>query len=182
MVFLRLLGNALGTAVMYWGIGLVFVILWFLAALLSWAGNRAMAKITRMPREWSQGLFDTAQEALSRVKFRGFGWVPGIVIQLWYAGYAAGLVRSTTVEASTAFTIALHVAGVLGLAVAAGTFYLLFTWVADAKVDFRIPLAVFLVSLGSYFAFSRMPDVTTALSQSWSRVFEVLLGAFLDSL
>ena len=181
MIHLELLGNALGTVVMYWGAGMVLFCLWLLSALLSLAFNAGLQKITGQPRDWSDGWFDGMQKAAQRLEFRWIGWLPGLLIQVWYAGYAADLVHA---ESPRGISALLHVTAAAGIAISGTVFGLIHAYFDSRKGRARlaIPAAVCLVSAGGYVVLLHEPALAARLASGWRTLLGPLLGAMIDSL
>jgi hypothetical protein len=116
VVLLKLLGYAVGSVVMYWGLLLLLVAPWMLALLLVLLLNAVWNQITRRTGEWKWFLHWTefAVQAVHRLKFKWVGWIPGILIQVWYAGYAANLVHTSALGKTTTDAILLQLMGCLG--------------------------------------------------------------------
>lgn len=184
MVFLKLLGYAVGSVVMYWGIILLLLGPLFLVVILTLLANQAWNKITGREEEWRWFVngFESVMQFIDRLNFQWIGWIPGILIQVWYAGYAVHLVQSSTLESSSTIAIAIHSMGVVGMVVAAATFYWLYAQVVAVKLGRWIYLLVGGVALGAYFVLLQQPQTAAVLSDSWQRVFSALLTEAIGSL
>lgn len=112
-----------------------------------------------------------------QLRFEWIGWIPGILIQIWYAGYAAHLVTTSALEKATIDTIALQFIGGTSIIVAAVMFYWLYYWVVEVKLGKWIYLLVGGISLVAYCIFLQQPQVAEVLSESWQHIFAALLSA-----
>jgi hypothetical protein len=184
MVILKLLGYALGSVVMYWGIVLFFVAAWLLGVILVMLVNQVWNKITGKYDEWKWFLdwFDAVGKLIHRFRIEWMGWIPGILIQIWYAGYAADLVHTSTLEASTGYAIAVNVAGVLGMGVAAAIFYVIYSYFVEVDLGHWVYGLVGGISLAAYIFLLQQPQTAGLLSTSWERVFAALFAGFIESL
>ncbi len=179
MVFLKLLGYAIGSVLMYWGIVLVLLGPVMVVVLLIVLVNQVWNKITGKDEEWKWFLdwFDAFMQMINRCKFEWLGWLPGILIQGWYAGYAANLVQSSISDASLAYAIAIHGMGVIGMGVAVGVFYGLYNQVVEVKMNQWIYVLVGTISFSAYGVLLQQPETAALLSESWERVFAAFLVA-----
>ncbi len=179
MVLLKLLGYAVCSVVMYWGLVLLLVAPWMLALLLVVLINAVWNQITGKTDEWKWFLNWTefAVQAVHRLKFEWVGWIPGILIQIWYAGYAANLVHTSALGKTTTDAIALQLIGVIGIIAAAVIFYWLYRLVVEVRLGKWIYILVGGISLVAYFVFLQQPQVAVVLSESWQQSFVALLSA-----
>jgi hypothetical protein len=173
MVVVKLLGYALASVLMYWGLLLLLLGPVMVVVVVTVLANQAWNRVTGRQDEWTwlaDGL-DRLSQAQHRFKFEWVGWLPGIVIQIWYAGCAADLVLSSTVEASSLYAIAIHGMGVAGVAIAAAVFYWLYSQVVEVKLGPVVYPMVGAVALGAYFVLLQQPQTAAFLSNSWQQVF-----------
>ncbi|MDX2211681.1 MAG: hypothetical protein SFY66_00200 [Oculatellaceae cyanobacterium bins.114] len=184
MVFLKLLGCALGSVVMYWGVALLCFTPWLLAFALVVVSNQIWNKMTGRTEEWKWilGCFDGMGQMIQVFKIEWVGCLPALLIQIWYAGYAAHLVHSSTLEASTEYAIAVHMTGVLGMVIAIAVFYWLYTQAFELKLRLWIYGLVAGTALSAYCVFLQQPQTAVWLSEGWTRVFIVMLGQLLESI
>ncbi|MGI0484728.1 hypothetical protein ACN4EK_04765 [Pantanalinema rosaneae CENA516] len=182
MVLLKLLGYAIGSIVMYWGLLFVLVAPWVSAVLLVVLINAAWNRITGKTDEWTWFLdwTESIVQMVHRLKAEWIGWIPGILIQTWYAGYAANLVQTSALEQPTTDAIVLQIMGVIGVIAAAVTFYWLYRLVVEVKLSQWIHLLVGSISLVAYFGLLQHPQVAEGLSESWQHIFAVLLSAMMS--
>lgn len=179
MVLLKLLGYAFGSVVMYWGLLLLLVSPWALALLLVTLMNAVWNQITGKTDEWKwfPNWTEFVIQTVHRLKFDWIGWIPGILIQIWYAGYAANLVHTSALGKTTTDAIALQLMGVIGTITAAVIFYWLYRLVVEVSLGKWIYILVGGISLVAYFVFLQQPQVAVVLSESWQRIFVALLSA-----
>lgn len=177
MIILKLLGYAVGSVLMYWGILLLLLSPWLLSVLLIMLVNYGWNKITGTNEEWKWFVnwSGTVIEAINRWEFKRIGWIPGILIQVWYAGYAAHQVQLSTSGLSATHAIAIHGVGICGMVLAAVVFYWLYMHVVEVKLETWMYVLVGVVSLGAYGVLLQQPHIATLLSDSWQRVFTALL-------
>jgi len=79
---LQLLGYAMGSIVMYWGLLLLLVSPWMLILLLVMLINRVWSSITGKHEEW-QWVQNWTESILSRVHpmlWAWLAWIPGVLI------------------------------------------------------------------------------------------------------
>ncbi|HIK14182.1 MAG TPA: hypothetical protein IGS53_02600 [Leptolyngbyaceae cyanobacterium M33_DOE_097] len=179
IVLLKLLGYAIGSVVMYWGLLLLLVAPWALALLLVVLLNAGWNQITGKTDEWQWFLSwtESVMQVVHRLKFEWLGWIPGILIQIWYAGYAAHLVNTSALEKPSIDAIALQFMGVMGIVTAAAIFYWLYRLVVEVKLARWIYILVSGISLIAYFVFLQQPQVAKVLGESWQQIFAALLAA-----
>ncbi len=89
MAMAELAGYALGSVVMYWGMGIAFVLLYVAIALADVLANRLWRKAAGVGGEFPW--LEAAGRATARLPWGWVGWLPGLGVQGWYAGYAADL-------------------------------------------------------------------------------------------
>lgn len=177
MVFLKLFGHALGSVVMYWGLALFCIAFWFLGLLLAFLFDQAWRKLTGKPLRWAG--FDSVGKLIPQLKFTWIGWLPGVFIQVWYAGYAADLVQSSTRETGVIYTMIVKSVGVLSIFVAVVVFYWLYRWIVEVKLNLWLYFLMGGTSLSAYFMFQNQAETATWLSASWQRVVVALLSEFI---
>lgn len=179
MVLLKLLGYAIGSVVMYWGLLLLLVAPWVLTLLLVVLLNAAWNQITGKTDEWNWFLqrTESVMRAVHRLKFEWIGWIPGILIQVWYAGYAANLVHTSALEKPTIDAIALQLMGGISIITATVIFYWLYRLVVEVKLGQWIYILIGGISVAAYCLFLQQPQVAKVLSESWQQVFAALLAA-----
>lgn len=184
MVFLKLLGNALGSVLMYWGVALFCLAFWFLGLFLRVLMEQAWRKLTGKPANWKGFLawLQPITERLPPMKFAWFGWLPGIFIQIWHAGYAAALVQSETMDAALWYTLAVNGTGVVSVVVAAAIFYWLYIHLLEVNLGWWLYLFVGGTALSAYLVFLEQTETAAWLSESWQRVLTSLLTEFVGSL
>jgi hypothetical protein len=182
MVLLKLLGYAIGSVVMYWGLLFILVAPWVSILLLVVLINAAWNHITGKTDEWQWPLkwTESVAQIIHRLQVEWIGWIPGILIQIWYAGYAANLVHTSALDKPIMDAIALQSMGVIGIIAAAVTFYWLYRLVVDVKLGKWIYLLVGSISLAAYFGFLQQPHVAQGLGESWQQIFAALLSAMLS--
>ncbi len=166
---------------MYWGLAVVFVVLWLLAALFAWAGNRLQHKLTGEPRTWSEGWFDRTTEVINKSKSSWPGWIAGLLVQIWYAGYAAGLVTEAR-RLGRGTDLWLHATAILGLVLAAAVFYFLFSRVLDGRLKRGVYALNPAISTAAYIVFMGRADLASLLFETWQHVFRAFGEGFLESL
>ncbi|WP_253188052.1 hypothetical protein [Leptolyngbya sp. 'hensonii'] len=184
MVVLKLLGHALGTVVMYWGLVLLLLAPWLLVLLLVLLTNQIWNRVTGREEEWTW-FFDWTEAIMQRIhqiKFEWIGWLPGMAIQTWYAGHAAHLVQTASAGVAIEMAIALNLAGVLGMVLASVISYWLYTQVVQVSLGRWVYGLVGGLSLSAYFVLLQQPEMALRLSQGWTRVFTAVLAAFIESL
>lgn len=179
LLLLRLIGHALGSILMYWGLLLLLLTPWILALLLVIITNAVWNRITGKNEEWQWFANWTGAivGVINSFKFQWIGWIPGLLIQIWYAGYAANLVHNSALDKTGIYTIVLQLIGGLGVVSAALVFYLVYRLVVEANLSKWIYILVGGISLTAYFAFLQFPQVAEALGQRWQQVFNSLLWA-----
>lgn len=182
MVLLKLLGYAIGSVVMYWGLLFVLVAPWVLAVLLVVLINGAWNHITGKTDEWKWFInwTESVAQTVHRFQFEWIGWIPGILIQTWYAGYAANLVHTSALGKTTTDVLILQLMGVIGIIAAAVIFYWLYRLVVQVKLSQWIYILVGGISLIAYFVFLQHPQVAQILSESWQHIFAALLPAMMS--
>jgi len=178
MVLLKLLGYAVGSVVMYWGLLLLLVSPWALALLLVTLMNAGWNQITGKTDEWKwfSNWTESVLQTVHRLKFDWLGWIPGMLIQIWYAGYAANLVHTSALEKTTPDAIALQLMGSIGIITAAVIFYWLYRLYVEVRLSQWIYILVGGISLIAYFVFLQHPQVAVVLSESWQQIFVALLS------
>ncbi|WP_180975366.1 hypothetical protein [Fischerella thermalis] len=115
-------------------------------------------------------------------QFEWIGWIPGILIQTWYAGYAANLVHTSALGKTATDAITLQLMGVIGIILAAVTFYWLYHLVVEVKLSRWIYMLVGSISLVAYFVFLQQPQVAQTFSESWQHIFAAFLSAMMSEL
>jgi|GEM_PF-2280118 hypothetical protein len=181
-LLLKLLGYAIGSVVMYWGFLLLLVAPWLFMLLLVVLSNAVWNNITGQTEEWKWFLKGTEAviQRIQRLEFEWVGWIPGILIQIWYAGYAAHLVLTSISETSGEGAIVLEGMGIMGMLIAAALFYGLYRFVVEVKLNPWIYLLVGGLALSSYLMLLQYPQVAEVLSGSWQQVFAALFSALLS--
>ncbi|WP_259732457.1 hypothetical protein [Synechocystis sp. CS-94] len=181
LLLLRLMGYALGSIVMYWGFLLLLVVPWVLALLLIVFTNAVWNQITGKNDEWQwfANYTDTIIGVINSLKFQWIGWIPGILIQIWYAGYAANLVHNSALDRTDIYAITLQLMGSAGVILAALAFYWLYYLIVEVNLGKWIYILVGGISLTAYFVFLQFPQVAEVLGQRWQQVFNALLWAML---
>lgn len=182
MVLLKLLGYAIGSVVMYWGLLFVLVAPWVSTLVVIVLINAACNHITGKTDEWQWPLKWTefVAQAIHRLQFEWIGWIPGILIQIWYAGYAANLVHTSALDQPIIDAIVLQIMGVIGIIVAAVTFYWLYRLVVEVKLGQWIYLLVGSIALVAYFVLLQQSQVAKGLGESWQHIFAALLSAMMS--
>ena len=182
MVLLKLLGYAVGSVVMYWGLLFVLVAPWVSAVLLVVLINGAWNYITGKTDEWTWFInwTESVVQTVHRFQFEWIGWIPGILIQTWYAGYAANLVHTSALGKTATDAIILQLIGGIGIIAAAVIFYWLYRLVVEVKLSQWIYILVGSISLVAYFVFLQHPQVAQGLSESWQHIFVALLSAMMS--
>lgn len=181
-LLLKLLGYGIGTVVMYWGVLFVLLVTWLFGVLGVMLGNAVWNRITGRAEEWKWFLNGTEAviQRVQRLQFEWVGWIPGILIQVWYAGYTAHLVHTSISETSGQGAIVFEGIGILGMLAAAVLFYGLYRFVVEVKLDPWIYLLVGSLALISYLILLQYPLVAERLSESWQQVFTALLSVLLS--
>ncbi len=179
VVLLKLLGYAVGSVVMYWGLLILLIAPWMLALLLVVLLNAVWNQIMHKSDEWQWFLHWTefVVQTVHRLKFEWVGWMPGILIQIWYAGYAANLVHTSALGKTATNAILLQLMGCLGIITAAVMFYWLYNLVVEVRLGKWIYILVGGISLVAYFVFLQQPKVASVLGESWQQIFVALLSA-----
>lgn len=182
MVLLKLLGYAIGSVVMYWGLLFVLVAPWVSAVLLTVLINEAWNYFTGKTDEWKWLInwTESMAQTVHRLQFEWIGWVPGILIQTWYAGYAANLVHTSSLGKTATHAIILQLMGGFGIIAAAVIFYWLYRLVVEVKLSQWIYILVGGISFVAYFVFLQQPQVAQVLSESWQNIFAALLSAMMS--
>jgi hypothetical protein len=177
MALIKLLGYALGSVVMYWGVLLILVAPWALMLLVVVLANAMWNHITGKTEEWKWFLTWTEAmvQAIHRLRFEWMGWIPGLVIQIWYAGYAAHWVQTSALEQPA--PIMLQMVGGLGVIAAAATFYGLYRLVIEVHLRRWMHGLVGGLSLVAYGFLLHNPPLAQVLSERWQQVFIALLSA-----
>lgn len=177
MALIQLLGYALGSVVMYWGVLLILVAPWALMLLFVLLANGVWNQITGKAEEWKWFLrwTESMVKAIHRLRFEWIGWIPGLVIQIWYAGYAAHWVHTSALAQPT--SISLQMVGGLGVIAATATFYGLYRLVVEVHLGRWIYSLVGGLSLVAYVFFLNHPPIAQVLSERWQQVFVALLSA-----
>lgn len=179
LLLLKLIGHALGSIVMYWGLLLLLIAPWVLALLLVVLTNGVWNQITGKNEEWQWfGNWTSAiVDVINSLKFQWIGWIPGIIIQVWYAGYAANLVHNSALDKTDIYVIALQLMGSAGVIFAALVFYWLYCLVVEVNLGKWIYILVGGISLTAYFVFLQFSQVAETLGQRWQQIFDSLLWA-----
>ena len=179
--FLKLLGYGVGSVVMYWGLLLLVLAFWLLALLLHTLANTAWNRITGKTDQW-QGFLNWT-ESLSTLtqhpRFSWIGWTPGILILIWYAGYAANLVHTAPPDRLEITAIVLQAMGLLGILIATLVFYGIYHFIVETKLPQWAYIPVVSIAMTAYFFFLNNPTLATALGESWQRAFVTFLSALL---
>lgn len=177
MALIKLLGYALGSVVMYWGILLLIVVPWLLMLLLVVLANAAWNQMTGKTEEWRWFIpwTESIGQAIHRLRFAWIAWIPGLLIQIWYAGYAAHWVHTSTLEEPT--PLLLQMIGSLGVIAAAATFYGLYRLVVEVQLGLWLYSLVSRLSVGAYVFLLHNPPIAQVLSERWQQVFTALLSA-----
>ncbi len=181
MVLFKLLGYGVGSVLMYWGLLLLLIGPWVVLLVLIALTNSIWNHITGRTDEWTLMLkwAESLGQLVSRFKVEWIGWIPGTLIQTWYAGYAANLVHISALENPKISIITFQFMGVLGVVIAAMIFYWLYHLVVDFKLNKSIYVAVGGISLMAYLIFLQQPQVAEVLAQSWQQTFASLLSALI---
>lgn len=197
-LLLKLLGYAIGSVVMYWGLLFLLIAPWILALLLIVLINALWNHITGATEEWKWFMrgTDLAVQTLHQLKVEWIGWIPGLVIQIWYAGYAATSVQTVLqnglqrIQTSTLdpmpltqtalIPIVFPLIGVLGMVAATGMFYGIYHLVVEVKFSPWIYPVVGGVALGAYFVLLQQPALAQGLSASWENIFAVFLSTMIS--
>ncbi|QHV00188.1 hypothetical protein [Synechocystis sp. CACIAM 05] len=179
LLLLKLMGHALGSIVMYWGLLLLLIAPWVLALPLVVITNGVWNQITGKNEEWQWfGNWTSAiVDVINSLKFQWIGWIPGIIIQVWYAGYAANLVHNLALDKTDIHAILLQLMGSAGVVFAALVFYWLYCLVVEVSLGKWIYILVGVISLTAYFVFLQFPQVAETLGQRWQQIFDSLLWA-----
>jgi hypothetical protein len=182
MVLLKLLGYAVGSVVMYWGFLFILVVPWMSAVLLVALINGAWNRITGKTDEWRWFInwTESVAQTVNRFQLEWIGWAPSILIQTWYAGYAANLVHTSASGKTAADAIILQLMGGIGIITAAVIFYWLYRLVVEVKLSQWIYILVGGISLVAYCVFLQQPQVAQGLSESWQHIFAALLSAMMS--
>ena len=181
-LLLKLLGYAIGSVVMYWGVLFVLLVPWLFGLLGVILSNAVWNQITGKAEEWKWFLHWTEAviQTVQRLEFEWVGWIPGILIQIWYAGYAAHLVYTSIAETSGQGAIVFQGLGVMGMVTAALLFYGLYRFVVEVKLNRWLYLLVGSIALVAYGILLQSPQVAEALSESWQQVFAALLSTMIS--
>lgn len=181
MVLAKLLGYAVGSVVFYWGLLLFLIAPWLLALLLITLINFIWNQVTGKTDEWKwfMNWSVSTLETVHRLKFEWVGWIPGVFIQIWYAGYAANLVQTSAIEKTTAEALILQIMGGIGIIAATKIFYWIYHSAVEVKLSKWVYILVGGISLVSYFVFLQQPHVAEELGRSWQKVFAALLSAMM---
>lgn len=184
MIFLKLLGNALGSVLMYWGVALFCIAFWFLGVFLRILLEYGWRKLTGQSVNWKWffAWLKPIGERIPHIKFAWFGWLPGIFIQVWYAGYAAALVQSETLDAALWYALAVNGTGVISVIVAAAIFYWLYIYLLEVNLGWWLYLLLGGTALSAYVVLLEQTETAAWLSESWQRVLAALLTEFVGSL
>jgi hypothetical protein len=129
---------------------------------------------------WFINWTESVVKTVHRFQFEWVGWIPGILIQTWYAGYAANLVHTSILRMTASDAIVLQLMGVIGIISADVIFYWLYRLVVEVKLSRWIYMLVGGISLVAYFVFLQQPQVAQPLSESWQHIFSALLSAMLS--
>lgn len=177
MVFFKLLGYAIGSVVMYWGVLFLVVASWMCLLLLVMLANSVWNRITGQTEEWQWFLHwtESISQSIHRLKMEWVVGMPGVFIQIWYAGYAAHWVQTSALE--TPAPIMLQMVGGLGVISAAATFYGLYRLVVEVRLGRWMYGLVGGLSLVAYVFLLHNPPLAQVLSERWQQVFVALLSA-----
>ena len=176
MALIQLLGYALGSVVMYWGLLLLMAAPWLLMLVFVALANAVWNQITGQTEEWRWLLTGTesVMKAIQRLRFAWIGWIPGLAIQIWYAGYAAHWVHTSALE--TPVPIRFQLLGGLGVMTAAATFYGLYRLVVEVHLGRWVYGLVGGISLVAYGVLLHNPPMAQVLGERWQQVFAALLS------
>jgi len=158
MVFLNLLGNALGSCLVIWGV-------MFFGLLLMWLCDWLWWKVT--------GRGYAATQAVDRWRLQP---VPGVLVQFWYAGYAASLVHAAAPQAALAERVALYLTAVLGVVLAVGVFHAIYRHVAEVYKDARVSLGVGAGATAALALFLACPPAAALVGGSWSGALKLAIA------
>lgn len=176
---LKLIAYALGSVVMYWGFLLCLAAPLLLGAILVALADSLWQRVTGRSEAslWLEQI-STVAERLSLRRLAWLGWLPAMVIQLWYAGYAAHWATTSTQAGPTAIAAGF---GLVAIALAAAVFYGLYAYVLELNApDWAYGLVGGSMLL-AYAGLLQRSQTAAALSRSWERVFSAVLAAWLAS-
>lgn len=182
IVLLKLLGYAVGSVVMYWGLLLLLVAPWAFSLLVVVLSNAVWNQVTGKTDEWKWffNWTEASVQAVHRLKFEWIGWLPGILIQIWYAAYAANLVHTSASGKTPIGAIVLQLMGMIGMIAASVVFYGLYRLIVEVKLGQWIYALVSGISLAAYFVFLQHTEIAERLSASWQQTFAALLSTMLS--
>lgn len=181
IVLLKLLGYAVGSVVMYWGLLLLLLAPWVVILLLVALLNAVWNRITGKTDEWKWLLRGTEfmGQVVQQMKVEWVGWIAGLLIQIWYAGYAAHLVHTSALDRVTIDAIALRGMGCLGIIATATIAYGLYRLMLDLRPSKWLCILVGGIAMAAYFVFLQNPPIAEGLNQGWQKIFAALLYVIL---